>query len=119
VARILVIYDDSDVRAVLHDRLAGEGYEVDQAADGVEGIQAYRRNPPDLVILNYLLPRKSGTEVLQELRRDYPVLKAIVTTVYPIENLPDLSSLGVEHILMLPYKMNEELFEPVRKLVGS
>lgn len=116
MARILVVEFDSDVMEVLHDWLAREGYEVDQAADGEEGIQAYRRNPPDLAVLRDMMPGKSGAEVLQELRRDYPGLKAIVTTVRP-KAKSDLRSLGVDHILVLPCTP-EELTEPVKEIVG-
>ena len=118
MARILVVEFDADIRELLHDLLTGEGHDVDQAADGEEGIQAYRRNPPELVILRDKMPGKSGAEMRQGLVPDHPDPNGTSTTVHPVDSLPDLSSLGVEHILKFPCTP-EELTGPVRELVGS
>ena len=57
--RILVVEDDEVIRMTLGDRLNGEGYFVDFAADGEEGLRKATRDPYDLVILDVMLPRTS------------------------------------------------------------
>ena len=67
--RILVVEDDDDVRRVLEIDLAGEGYWVASAASGSEAVREAARARPHLVILDVMLPDKSGIEVCRELRR--------------------------------------------------
>ncbi len=66
--RVLVVDDESSVREVLSQYLAIEGYAVVQAADGVEALLIAQRHPPDLVILDLMLPGLDGYEVCRRLR---------------------------------------------------
>lgn len=66
---ILVVDDEPDISALVAYHLAREGYRVRTAADGREALQIIRREPPDLVVLDLMLPEMSGLELLQELRR--------------------------------------------------
>ena len=66
--RILVIEDEPQMLLGLRDNLELEGYEVQTAADGDEGLAKARRSSPDLVILDVMLPRKNGFDVCRELR---------------------------------------------------
>ena len=68
-ARVLVIDDESRIRLALRACLEAEGYLVDEAADGVEGIECLRRHLPQLIILDLSMPRMSGLEMLDELPR--------------------------------------------------
>lgn len=74
--RVLVIDDDDAVRAQVCNRLAAEGMTVEGAPDGECGLQAARHHPPDLVVLDLVLPGMSGLQVLDRLRadRDVPVI---------------------------------------------
>jgi len=64
---ILVIEDDPDLRSLIRHTLAGEDRDVQLAADGREGLAMYRELRPDLVLLDVMMPRLSGFEVLREL----------------------------------------------------
>lgn len=78
---ILVIDDDQFARVYLRDALAEmEGIElrVIEAADGAAGVEAARREKPDLVLLDLLMPVKSGLEALPEIRRAAPSAPVIV-----------------------------------------
>ena len=66
--RILVIEDEPQMRLGLRDNLELEGYEVETAADGDEGLEKVASFGPDLVLLDVMLPKKSGFEVCRELR---------------------------------------------------
>jgi two-component system phosphate regulon response regulator PhoB len=68
--RIILIEDERDMAELVAMRLKREHYEVETAHDGREGLDRIRRQPPDLVLLDIMLPGMSGTEVLRELRND-------------------------------------------------
>lgn len=66
--RILVVEDDPNIRLGLVDALTSEGYDVTECRDGGEAIPLVRQTTPDLVILDVMLPRKSGYDICRELR---------------------------------------------------
>jgi two-component system, OmpR family, alkaline phosphatase synthesis response regulator PhoP len=68
--RILIVEDNDDLSFGLRRSLEAEGYEIDVAGDGPRGIAAARRVPPDLVILDLMLPGVDGFRVLETMRRD-------------------------------------------------
>jgi CheY-like chemotaxis protein len=68
VHRILVVDDDPSVLSVLKRGLAYEGFAVDTASDGVEGLRVAGERSPDLVILDIMMPGLDGLEVLRRLR---------------------------------------------------
>ena len=68
-ARILLVEDDRGLRLTLTHRLASEGYEVQTAADGEDGLRRASSGAYDLILLDVMLPGKSGFEVCRELRR--------------------------------------------------
>jgi DNA-binding response OmpR family regulator len=75
--RILVIDDDSGVRASLREILEERGYEVVLAENGAQGIIAFRQTRPDLVITDIVMPVKEGFQTIQELRRERPEVRII------------------------------------------
>ncbi|MBX3734767.1 MAG: response regulator transcription factor [Verrucomicrobiae bacterium] len=68
-ARILVIEDESSMRMVLTDRLEAAGHRVLTATDGASGLEAVRREHPDLILLDVMMPRLDGITLAGELRR--------------------------------------------------
>jgi two-component system response regulator MprA len=68
--RLLVVEDDPQVRAMLARALRYEGFEVSAACDGAEAMAALRASPPDLMLLDLLLPDADGVELSQRLRAD-------------------------------------------------
>jgi len=67
--RVLVVDDERDITALVAYHLAKAGYRVTTAATGPAALDAARAEPPDLVVLDLMLPGRSGYEVLEELRR--------------------------------------------------
>jgi two-component system, OmpR family, phosphate regulon response regulator PhoB len=67
---ILVIEDEPSQIALLRYNLTAQGFKVRIAADGEEGVQAAREDPPDLILLDWMLPNLPGIEVCRQLRRD-------------------------------------------------
>jgi len=68
--KILIIDDEPDIRDVLKITLESEGFDVFEAKDGVEGLEKVHRSSPDLVILDYKMPKMDGHEVCQILKKD-------------------------------------------------
>ena len=66
--KILVIEDEGDIRELLRYNLLQEGFAVEEAADGAEGLDRIGRRAPDLVVLDLMLPRMSGLELCRRVR---------------------------------------------------
>lgn len=75
--RILVIDDEMRVLEVLCDILRVEGYDVDTATNGTEGVQLFRRGSYDLVITDMVMPGKDGLQTILDLRKEVPELPVI------------------------------------------
>ncbi len=85
-AQIAVIEDEAPIRRGVADALRASGYEVAEAADGVLGLEEAVRPGVDLVLLDLLLPRRDGLEVLRELRKVRPSLPVIILTARGTED---------------------------------
>jgi DNA-binding response OmpR family regulator len=68
--RVLIVEDELPLRLALRDALAGEGFEVLEAADGEAGLTLALREAPELVLLDLMLPKRDGLSVLRALRED-------------------------------------------------
>jgi phosphate regulon transcriptional regulator PhoB len=68
--RILIIEDDKDIVELVRYNLEKEGFQVSAAEDGVTGLARIKKSPPDLLVLDLMLPRLPGLEICKELRRD-------------------------------------------------
>jgi len=77
MARILIIDDETQIRSMLRLMLERVGYEVIEAADGMEGIRQYRDNPTDLIITDLIMPNKDGIGMMIELKKEFPRVKII------------------------------------------
>jgi two-component system response regulator RegX3 len=73
MSRVLVIEDEAAVRDALDYALRGEGFEVDLAGDGEAGLHAAQAGDYDVLVLDLMLPKMSGTEVCRRLRAESPV----------------------------------------------
>lgn len=82
--RILVVDDEPDVRNFLAACIEDAGFQVETAVDGVDALEKVRQNPPDLMTLDMVMPRKSGLQVIKELRADdnFKNLPIIVITAH-------------------------------------
>ncbi len=75
--KVLVVEDEESLRLLYEEELKGEGYEILTAGNGKEAIQQLEAGRPDLIILDILLPKMNGLQVLSEIRRQglsFPVL---------------------------------------------
>ena len=75
--RILVIDDDAMVRNAVSTILRHNGFEVDLATNGVQGLTAFRENRPDVIITDIIMPEKEGVETIIDILREQPQAKII------------------------------------------
>jgi two-component system alkaline phosphatase synthesis response regulator PhoP len=108
--RILLVEDDAGLRLTLTHRLAGDGYEVEAAVDGEEGLRRATDRGFDLVILDVALPRLSGFDVCRELRRRGVATPVLILTArgQVVDRVVGLK-LGADDYLTKPFEMAELL----------
>jgi len=108
--KILVAEDSSTVRKLVAARLSADGFEVLEAADGEEALILAKNDHPDLVVLDKMMPKLDGFEVVRALREDPE------TSAVPIVMLTDRTSeadvlgglgLGVEEYMPKPFSPHE------------
>ena len=88
-ARILVVDDEVDISTILTVTLRRAGYEVASAADGIEAIEAIKRQAPDLVLLDVMMPRADGLETLKRIREHPPTAQVPVIMLTARSRLTD------------------------------
>jgi two-component system, OmpR family, response regulator MprA len=115
--RILVVDDDPSVLSVLKRGLAYEGFAVDTAPDGAEGLRVAHERPPDLVILDIMMPGLDGLEVLRRLRAADAQLPVIMLTARdaPADQVAGLGH-GADDYVVKPFTF-EILVARVRALL--
>jgi two-component system alkaline phosphatase synthesis response regulator PhoP len=110
VKRILLIEDEPGIVLTLTDRLTGEGYAVESAADGESGLERASRDAFDLVLLDLMLPRMSGFDVCRELRKRGIETPVIMLTArgQVVDKVVGLK-LGADDYVTKPFDMSELL----------
>jgi two-component system alkaline phosphatase synthesis response regulator PhoP len=118
-SRILLVEDEAGLRLSLTDRLASEGYSVETAADGEDGLARAFRDAFDLVILDVMLPRKSGFDVCRELRQKGVTTPILMLTARSqvVDRVVGLK-LGADDYLAKPFEMAELLARVEARLRG-
>jgi two-component system alkaline phosphatase synthesis response regulator PhoP len=108
--RILVIEDEAALRLALSDRLRSEGYEVETAADGEQGWERARQGGFDLIVLDVMLPGRSGFDLCRDLRREGVATPILMLTARGevLDRVLGLK-LGADDYLVKPFETAELL----------
>ncbi len=115
---VLIIDDEAEIRESLQTLLELEGYDVEAAVDGTDGLLHLGDRPFDLVLLDLALPDRNGIEVLQEIRARDPQLAVIMITAYgTVENAVLAMQGGAANFIQKPWD-NEKLLADVRAAVA-
>src|SRR5690606_30052571 len=105
--RVLVVDDEAPIRDIVRRYLAAEGFEVVEAADGVEALDRSAGAAPDLVVLDVLMPGLDGLEVLRRLRATSDVYVILLTAkAEEVDKLIGLS-VGADDYLTKPFSPRE------------
>ena len=114
--RILVIEDDERILQFLHRGLTYEGYRVDTAENGTDGLVVAREYPPDLIILDLMLPGLNGLEVCRRLRAASNVPILMLTAKDSVNDRVGGLDAGADDYLVKPFEF-EELLARIRALL--
>ncbi len=117
--KVLLVDDDYEIVDSIRYALQGEGYQVIVARDGNQGLALAERENPDLMILDMMMPKRSGFLVLEKLRRtrDTPLPVIMITGNEGSRHKAYAELLGVNDYLRKPFSM-DRLVESVRKLLA-
>ena len=117
--RILLVDDDYEIIESMRYALESKGYDVLVARDGNQGLAMAEREDPDLVILDMMMPKRSGFLVLEKLRRTRPVpLRIIMVTANEgTRHKAYAEMLGVDDYIRKPFAM-DRLLDSVNRLLG-
>lgn len=114
--RILIIEDDDGILRFLKRGLAYEGYIVDTAPDGLAGLAIARDHPPDLVVLDWMLPGLDGLEVCRRLRAGGPIPILMLTAKDTVHNRVQGLDAGADDYMVKPFDL-DELLARIRALL--
>lgn len=105
---ILIVEDEVNQRKLLKKILSKEGYTVEEAGNGVEGIDLFFRGNFDLVLLDRKLPDKEGVEVLRDIKKINPIIPVIIITAFAnVANAVEAMKEGAFHYLTKPIDPEE------------
>ena len=112
-SRVLVVDDDRKIGSLLRRALTAEGYIVEVAANGVDGLQAAQDRPPELVILDVMMPGLDGIEVCRRLRANSSLPILMLTAKDEVRDRVIGLDAGADDYLVKPFDL-EELLARVR-----
>jgi len=119
--KILLIEDEEIMINLLQRKLAVEGYEVSVAREGEEGLEKMREIKPDLILLDIIMPKMGGFEVMEEMQKDIELKKIPVIIIsnsgQPVE-IDKAQALGVKDWLIKAEFDPQEVIDKVKKQIG-
>lgn len=108
--KILIVDDDSEFRSHLIDILLGEGYETDSASSAKEALEKGQTQIFDVVLMDFMMPRMSGIDALQQMLKQQPKTKVIMITAFAsVENAVDAIKRGACDYISKPFKVHDFL----------
>lgn len=117
--RVLLVDDDHEIVESIRIALESRGYEVLVARDGNQGLAMAEREDPDLVVLDMMMPKRSGFLVLEKLRRTrrVPLRVIMITANEGSRHKAYADMLGVDDYIRKPFAM-DRLMDSVKRLLG-
>ena len=110
-ARILIVDDDADILAVLGDRLRASGFAVETAGDGLAAMELLRAEPPDIVVLDLMMPRMGGMEVLEKIRLEsIDTTSIVITASGSVQHAVEAMKNGAYDFLTKPFDPQQVAF---------
>ena len=120
--KILLVDDDALVLELYRKKLAEGGFEVRTALDGVEAVKQLASFPPDLVVLDLMMPRFSGADVLKFIRTNPALAKvpvAVLTNAFMSDHARAVTAMGVDRAIIKGECTPNKLLEIARQLTGD
>ena len=111
--KILILEDDIKIRRILQLELEHEGYEVVQSKDGIEGLEKFKNEYFDLILLDLMMPNLSGEEVCKKIRSTSQIPIIVLTAKEQLLSKVSLLDMGADDYITKPFEI-EELFARMR-----
>lgn len=105
--RILVVDDDPNICDILKTHFTNEGCDVITAMDGVEGVAAFKANTPDIVLLDIMMPKMDGQQVLTEIRKESSRPVIMATAKDDVFNKVLCLEMGADDFVVKPFDLKE------------
>lgn len=105
--RVLIVDDDPAIRQMIEQYLKGEGFEILQAEDGQQALELWRRERPDLMIIDWMMPRRSGLDLLRQVRQEGNTPVIMLTARSEESDLLLGLELGADDYLTKPFRLRE------------
>jgi CheY-like chemotaxis protein len=115
MVKILIVEDDTITRRNISALLSDEGYEVDQAGDGVQALEILAGRPFDLVLSDIVMPRMDGLKLLEQLQFMAPQMPVMIMTSYVSDSLSSVPA-GAAEFIRKPFVLDDLLFKVQRAL---
>jgi len=120
--KILFIEDESALQKTFGEILKQEGYEMTSALDGESGLRLAKDKKPDLILLDLILPKLHGLEVLKKLKEDPETKEVPIVILTNLEEVGDVEKaleLGATTYLVKESYSLEEIIEKIKKTLGE
>ena len=120
--RVLAVDDEPDVLMIVRTALQSEGFDVETAANGKDCLEIATENPPDLIILDVMMPGMSGFDVLKELKAEpktstVPVI--MLTGLSERDKMLEALSSGIDYYIVKPFDFNDLIGKVNQALAGG
>ena len=115
--KVLLVDDEESIQMVYREEFEDDGYEVISALNGESGLEKFRQEKPDLVILDIQMPGMNGVEVLRQMKMIDPTVPVVLSSAYQ-EFKRDLGTWASDEYVVKSGHL-EDLKETVRKLLAK
>lgn len=120
--KILIVEDEEIISELLQKKLIQEGYETTIARDGEEGLKKIRETRPDLVLLDIIMPKMGGFDVMKEIKKDRELARIPIIIIsnsgQPVE-IDEAQRLGAKDWLIKTEFDPQEVIDKVAKQIGK
>ncbi len=117
--KILVVDDEQEIREMIQRHFRFLGFQVDTAENGRQALDAMEGERYDVVISDIMMPVMTGPDMLQVIRKEYPMVHVIMMTGYvTMDNALTCMRLGADTLIFKPLEDLEEVERAVEKAVG-
>jgi CheY-like chemotaxis protein len=121
--KILIVEDDITMREIVVHKLTTSGFDVVEAGDGPTAIETWKKEKPDLVLLDLMLPEMDGFQILESIKKSNPELGKtsviILSNLFSKEDMQKAKSLGITDFMVKAYYTTEDILTKVNEAIGK
>ncbi len=121
---VLVVEDDVTMREIVVHKLSTNGFHVVEAADGKSAVETWKKEKPDIVLLDLMLPETDGFQILEKVRKggDKQIANTsviVLSNLFSKEDIQRAKSLGIEDFMVKAYYTTEEILAKVQETLKN